>query len=235
MFYQQAEAQFVDKNSTPNIVLITATYGTGFPAADLADRFGTHFLIGGELHYLTRKGLVIGGGGQFIFGNNIKEDPLAGLRTPDGNIISQEREYGEVNISQRGYYLGADFGYLLSIGKNRSGIRMTLGGGLLYHKFRLKAGSGTIPQLEDPYVKGYDRLSSGPAIRQSIVYNYISTNRLLNFYAGIESIQGFTKNRRGYNYDLNTVSEGSRTDVIFAIKVGWHIPIFTGEGADIYY
>lgn len=230
-----AKAQFVEKGTTSDLILITATYGTGLPAGDLSDRFGLHFQIGGELHYLMKNGLVFGGGGQFIFGNNIKEDPLAGIRTSDGNIISQEREYAQVNISERGYYIGADAGYLFSFGKKRSGIRATVGGGLLYHKFRLKAGSGTVPQVEKPYVKGYDRLSSGPALRQSLVYNYLSENRLLNFYAGIECIEGFTKNRRGFNYDLNAASEESRTDIIIALKIGWHIPIYTNEADGIYY
>ena len=55
--------------------------------------------------------------------------------------------------------------------------------------------------MSKEYKKGYDRLTNGPAITEGISYLHCGSKRLINFSLGLECTQGFTQNRRDYNFD----------------------------------
>jgi hypothetical protein len=56
---------------------------------------------------------------------------------------------------------------------------------------------------------------------------YIGTKRLVNFCAGIELLEGITRDRRDYNFDSEGPSDKStRLDVLVGFKVGWIIPLY---------
>ena len=90
-------------------------------------------------------------------------------------------------------------------------------------------------QLTEEMEKGYDRLSTGFSLNQFIGYQYFGKTRLINFFAGIEGIQAFTKNRRGYNYDTQKVDTKERFDSMYGIKVGWIIPFYKKTTQEFYY
>ncbi|MCO6480491.1 MAG: hypothetical protein J5I94_27865 [Phaeodactylibacter sp.] len=223
-----------------NALLFKLSYAGHKPGGDMEARFGNNFSFGGGAELITGKGnWILGADFAYIFGSQVKEDVLASLRTPEGFIIGNNRNYADIQLRERGFYVGALVGKLIGIGKAnpRSGIRITLGAGLLQHKIRIQDDpSSGVPQLDENYKKGYDRLSNGLAFSQFIGYQILSLDKRVNFYAGLEFIQGFTMNRRDFNFDTRTKEDTERTDLLYGIRAGWVIPLFFGqEAGEVYY
>lgn len=221
-------------------VLINFTFGGQLPGGDLYDRFGANLNIGGRADYLTEKNnLIFGLEGYFLFGNTVKEDVLASLRTPNGLIISNDRTPTEVPLRERGFYIGGSIGKLFSLSQTnpRSGIRATVGVGLLQHKIRIQDDPvRQFAQLSEDYKKGYDRLSNGLAFNEFIGYQYLSLDKRINFYAGFEFTQALTQSRRDFNFDTRSQDTTERLDLLWGIRVGWVIPVYFGKTArEIYY
>ena len=225
-------AQEEEKTNAGGALLINATYAYQIPGADLVNRFGTSGGIGGGVDYMTGKhNLIFGVEAYYLFGTKVKEDVLANLRGPDGNIIGNNRTFAQVQLRERGFYFGALVGKLISLSKNnkRSGIRISLGMGLLQHKIRVQDDSRSVLQLEGDYLKGYDRLSNGLAFTEFIGYQYLDPNRLINFFAGFEFTQAFTKSRRDFDFLSMSKDEQKRKDFLYAFKVGWSLPFYIGK------
>ncbi len=232
-----------NRKNTYTALLIQANYGVHMPAGDLANRFGSNFSIGGGADILTEKGnWILGVKGNNLFGKNVKEDVLASLRDRDGFIIGNNEagsgNYALIVQRQRGLYLGGHIGKLIALSKKntRSGIRLTLGAGLLQHKVRIQDESGVANQIAGAYIKGYDQLSNGLALEQFIGYQHIGLSRGFNFYAGFEFTQAFTNNRRNFNFATRTKDTIKRFDALLGFRLGWLIPIYIGEkGEDLIY
>lgn len=235
-------AQSKSKN-TYSALLLNASYGFQTPSADLATRFGSNFSIGGGIDYLTeRKNWLIGIKGSNIFGKNVKEDVLASLRDRDGFIIGNSDagagSYALVVLRERGFHIGGHVGKLFTLSKKnpRSGIRATLGVGLLQHKIRIQDESGVAQAIANEYIKGYDQLSNGLALEQFIGYQHLSIDRGFNFFAGFEFIEGFTQSRRNFNFVTQSRDTAKRIDVLIGFRVGWTISFYIGEkGEDLIY
>ncbi len=101
----------------------------------------------------------------------------------------------------RGFYTIATVGKIFSLKRPNpnKGIHVKVGAGFMQHKLRMQFDSDKVPQLEDEYVKGYDQLHNGAMLMASIQYHVIAM-RNLSFYAGFDYVQGYTKNRRSWNY-----------------------------------
>lgn len=221
-----------------NSILLHISYSTQWPGADLAKDFGYNFNIGGGLEFMTGKGNWIAGfEGGYLFGQKVKNDVLKALRTPEGGIYGANRIFVSVQLRERGFYAGAMIGKLFSfVPGKRSGIRVTIGGGLLQHKIRIQDDSRAVPQIDGDYAKGYDHLSNGLAFNEFIGYQLINRKKTINFFVGIESTQGFTQNRRSYNFDTMQKDETKRFDLLTGVRVGWTLPIYTVDDPDeIYY
>lgn len=223
-----------------NLLALNFQFGIGTTAGDLNDRFGTTLSLGAGMDYITEKNnLILGWKGDFHFGNNVKEDILGGL-APLGFIFgSSLSPANELRRAQRGFYLGAHIGKIfpLSSKNKRSGIRLTVGGGLLQHRIRLQQDPlNFVPQIAGEYGRGYDRLTNGFALRQFLGYQLLGNDRLVNFTFGLEFIEGFTQNRRNFNFDEMAVDTDRRLDLIIGAKIGWTLPFYIGESTgEIYY
>lgn len=218
-----------DKKFTP--LSITLNFGFQKPANDLAQRFGNNLAVGGGAEYIRLpSGWLINLNASYIFGNVVNEDVLSKIRTSDGNIITDINTYADISLRERGLYTGANIGKIIKIhddGNHFGGIRLTLGAGWLYHKIRLQDNQNNVPQLATAYAKGYDRFTAGIAITQFIGYQMVSRDRTLNFYAGFEATEGFTKNQRGFNFDTQQRDDKKRQDILYGVKIGWQIILFS--------
>lgn len=225
-----------EKEKIPNVALFNVGYGFQVPGGDLSSDFGVSQDIAFGVAYIHQK-FLFGLEGNFLFGNKVKADPLAKLRTENGGIVTVNNELGQVVLSQRGYYFGGNIGMIVPVSsKNkRSGIRFTVGSGLFQHKIKIIDVTEGIRQLDPPYIKGYDRLTNGLAFKEFIGYQHFSTNRLLNFFVGIESVQAFTQNRRSYNFDTMTQDDSPRLDLLFGLRAGWCVPIFFDDPEERFY
>ena len=222
------------------LISYNVSYGAQLPAGDLADRFGFNYNLGNNVDLILASNWIIGLDAQFIFGTDVKENPLLNnVIGPEGFIYSNSFTPADIVLRERGFYFGAKAGRLFALSKNnkRMGIRATFGAGLLQHKIRIQDDPQVfVPQLDDTYKKGYDRLTNGLALEQFIGFQYLGILRRVNFYAGFEIMEGFTMNRRSFNFDTQMPDTTSRLDILYGFRLGWTLPFYVGENSEeIYY
>ena len=235
-------AQVSVKDSAVNASLVPIGYSYNWPGGDMVKRFGDNSLVGGGYWFKSKKNWIIGFTGNYIFGGDVKENNvLDGLMTENGFIIGEQGEPAVTDMFERGWMFVASVGKVISsvgasgfkLGPNpNSGLFMLFGAGTLQHKIRIESDAF---QLNKEFTRGYDRLSSGPCITQFLGYMHLSNNRLVNFYCGIESVQAWTKNRRGFNYDTMQNDNESRMDIFSGVRIGWILPLYKKVPDEFYY
>jgi len=235
-FAQQAFNQELQENPA---FLFGFEYGYHLVGGDLIQRFGSNLNIGGIISYLPQnKNYHFGIKASYYFGDTVKQDVLEHLRDKNGYILGINYEYAQVKLRQRGFETSAFISKVFPFGNqnSRTGLRVDLGIGLYQHWIRLQDDFVTAAQLNDPYDKGYDRLSNGLSLTQFVGYQYISKDKRINFYAGFDFLQAFTKNRRYYDFATMGVDTENRTDLMFGLKAGWILPIYIEKSPEtIYY
>lgn len=238
VFGQDDEDSSAHKAIADHIWNIDALCGIDFPAADMAKRFGTSYRIGFGLKNKTSSNWIYGAKFEFIMGKQIKEDSLLyGVKTASGNVIAQSGDLMNIGIFERGYQVGIQVGKILPIAmlNKNSGPMILVSTGFMQHRIKLFDKDLSFPQINDGYYKGYDRLTNGMYIDEFIGYNYFSTNKLVNVYAGFNMTQGFTKGRRDFLYDVMRTDNASRKDLLFGFKLGWVITIYRKSVEETYY
>jgi hypothetical protein len=224
-----------------NGILFNLSYAYHSPGGDLGKRFGDHFSVGSGLEFISDKGhWLFGLGMNYYFGNQVGENPLSALQNDQGGIIGNNRSYADIQLRMRGFYTGVHLGKLIPLGfaNPRSGIRVTVSAGLLQHKIRIQDDPlSFVPQLDEEYKKGYDRLSNGLSFTEFVGYQLLSTNKRINFFAGLELTQGFTMSRRDFDFSMRQQDTTERLDLNVGFRVGWILPFYVGERAseEVYY
>jgi hypothetical protein len=196
---------------------------------DYAKTFGDYSSVGFGGMLKTKNNWVLSGEGNFLFGSDIRATSILDqLVTSGGYISSASGNPGNYKVNMRGlsFYLQGGRVFAWNKKNMNSGILLKGGIGFLQHKIGINLNEKNIPQLDENYAKGYDRLSNGVSFNQFIGYNHQSVNRLINFYAGIEFMQAQTVNRRGFNYDEMKVDKGVKLDQSISFRFGWMIPIY---------
>ena len=215
---------------------IDFSYGINQPVDILAQRFGNASSIGLGINvFNVARGFRYGINGNYFFGSDVKEDVLAPFRTTDGNILSDLNTYSSVLLRERGSYIGADIGKIFkfrSSGDYFHGISLNFGVGMLMHQIRIQNDNKDALQIQGAYTSGYDRLTMGAAIEQSLAYNYISHDKTVNFFLRLEATEGLTKNQRGYNFDTHQFDTATRLDILLAARIGWSFALFAHFQAD---
>jgi hypothetical protein len=222
------------------INLLEFKYGFHVPSGDLGDRFGSNSDIGltiQSVHAESR--LFFGIEGMYMFGNNVKEDVLSGLRTFDGTIIGIDGLPGDINLKERGYYVGVNAGKIFPTTSNKNkltGIRAQIGAGFLQHKIRVQDNAETIPALSKKYLQGYDRLTNGPAIRLGLGYHYQSPTNNFQFHIMGDLYGAQTESRRDYDYPTGQYLDQKRTEVLGGLSLAYVVSISRASKPDnIYY
>ncbi len=236
-FTLNIKAQYSIRDSSISFPMVGVTFAYQKPGGDLVDRFGNNFNIGTVFQLKLRNNWVIGMEGDFLFSDHVKENNfLNKYLTPDENIIDGNGHYALVNLVERGLKIEMKAGKIIPVmGPNKnSGLMTTLGIGYLQHKILIETPQSSIPYLEEEYRKGYDRLSTGLSITEFLGYINFGNKRLINFYAGLEFTQAFTKNRRSMNFDTGLNDNKSRLDLFFGLRIGWVIPIYKRSADKIY-
>jgi hypothetical protein len=219
--------------------LVEMGYARQFTSGDLGDRFGNDWSIELGVDYIAEgSNWTYGIFGQYLFGSIVKEDVLASLRTSSGFVIGNQRDPTDVQLRMRGHFGGLRVGRIISLGGDnpRSGLKLAFGAGWMTHWIRIqKDPTQAINQLIGDYKTGYDRRSAGPALYQFLGYQNLSLSGRVNFYFGAEFFEGFTQERRDFNFTNENTFEKNRLDLIAGIRVGLIIPIYISEGREIYY
>jgi hypothetical protein len=238
MNFYSVSAQFNIRDSSVSFFMLGGTFAYQIPGGDLADRFGNNFNAGGTFQWKTKSNWIFGIDGNFIFGEDVKENTiLSGISTSQGYIIGEGGFYADVYLYERGFMFQAKGGKIFPvIGPNpNSGLMATLGVGLLQHKIRIEDKGNTAPQVSDDYKKGYDRLTNGLSLTQFLGYANFGNHRLINFQAGFEFTEAFTKSRRNFDFDTMERDDKSRFDLLIGIRVAWIIPLYKRTPSEYYY
>ncbi len=233
----KATAQVSIKDSSIATPLIGVSYSYQMPASDMADRFGNNSAIQLNVDYKTQKQWIFGVNGSYFFGKSINEKGIFdSIVTSDGNIINRNGEFADIRLYERGFTISATGGRMFAFKKPNpnSGIVVNFGVGFIQHKIRIETIGNNVPQLSTEYKKGYDRLTNGILLSENIGYLYLSNNRLLNFYFGFECMQGFTKSRRSYDYDLMKQDTKKRLDILYGGKIAWILPLYKKAPQEFY-
>jgi hypothetical protein len=132
--------------SQKKAMLLDFSYGFNYPLEDMQKRFGESNVLGAGLESISYESKVfMGVDGGYFFGNTVKEDVLAQLRSGDGNIIGLNGLPGDVSLKERGYFIGAHAGKIFSTTDKKSsltGIRTQLGLGFIQHKISVVETKG---------------------------------------------------------------------------------------------
>jgi len=228
-----------NKNNQPDCLLFKLGYGVQLPSGELANRFGSVNAVTSGMEFIAKKtNLILGVTGQLLFGSTVKDTPLRGLLTNEGYIIGNDRNPADIQLRARGFYLGGEVGKLFSLSPHnqRAGLRVNLGLGFLQHKIRIQDDpTRKVAALADNYKKGYDRLTNGFAVQQVIGYQHMSQDRRMNYLIALECTEGFTANRRSFNFDTRMHDSAKRFDVLIGIRAVWMLPFYFEKGETIEY
>ncbi len=236
--FAEAQRSTSIRDTTIALVAVQASYAHQWPGGDLATRFGANSNIGLGAYRKFRSNWLMGAEGSFLFGNKVVEPGiLRNVINSAGQIIDQDGVMADVFLFERGWTAFGFVGKLLPVvGPNpNSGIVLKLGGGFMRHKVRVQTQQNVVPQLEDEYLEGYDRLCAGPAAMGYVGYHHLGNRRLVNFHFGLEVMMGFTESLRAYNFDTEQYNTPKRTDVLTGIRVGWSLPIYRRDDDRFHY
>ena len=237
-------AQKSMKDSTISFGYISLVYNAAAPGGDMAERFGFTHLIGGEVGLKFENNFYLNAGAKFLFGNVVKEDIAANVITRIGTdetgfttmALGADGRFAEVRIWERGFTIPVTFGKIFSLSDKapNSGIYVEAGGQFIQHKVLLEVIGNNVPYLDQEHRKGYDRKSNGFGFVEGFGYRFFSKTRTINFFAGFELSQNFTRSRRSVNYDTGLRDDRLRTDLLYSFKVGWTFPIYRAAPDDYY-
>lgn len=226
------------KSKAVTTPIIGFHYKGNFPGADMTDKWGFNNTLGGDVAIKLKSNLEFGLDGGFIFGSTFKDSSIfENVINSYGTITAASGAPGDVFFYLRGMNINMHVGYVFSqLGHNpNSGLWVNVGAGYMFHKIRIESLFDDVVFLEGDYRKGYDKLTMGFTTKEFIGYLFQHNRRFLNFYAGFEFVQGFTKNVRTYNFDTKGVEDAPRLDYLNSFKIGWMIPIYKGETNEYYY
>jgi hypothetical protein len=231
-------AQFQVRDSSLFNPHFAVSYGVHFPSGDMADRFGINQSLGLGFHIKSKTNWYYGIQANYIFGKDVTEPNLIqNLLTADGELLDNQGQITNLFIQQRGFAVTANGGKLINTKRvnPNSGFLLLGGVGFLQHKIRLEHQETYVKQLDGEYEKGYDRLTNGLTLYQFAGYFFMSNNRLINMYGGIEAYQAFTQNRRDLNFDTMTRDTARRKDILVGFRLGWVLNLYRRSPDKFYY
>ena len=226
------------KSNRERVFHMGFSFGYHMPGGDLADRFGNSSMIGVHANYKLRNNWMFGLEGSFFFSDEVNETgKLADIQSEDGEIFDRSGAISTLLFFERGFTVVSTLSRIFEMPFSpnpNSGIMLQGGVGLLQHKIRIEHQNNDIPQLDDQYTKGYDRLSNGLTLKESIGWYNLSNSRLTNFFFGFEMYQAFTQSRRDYNFDLKRKDTRQRLDLLYGFKLVWFLPVYKRMATDYY-
>lgn len=218
-------------------------YTYQLPQGYLASRYGTVHNVGFGGVLKTNKNWLYGIEASYQFGTDVNADVaqsiLINLSNSNGTISNLNGAPGMVILGEQGINTFVKAGKLFPVGKENpnSGISIMFGIGFLSHKINITIPQNNVPTLTNDLKKGYDRLTMGFALTQFVGYHFQGQNRMTNFYLGLDIIEGFTQNVRGFNYDTRQTDTGMHFDIFIGPKLCWMIPMYltTKDQDEFYY
>ena len=213
-------------------------YTHQLPIGKLAERFGDNSAISFSFMQEKENNIFYGVQGSYLFGNNVKDTTIFdNIATSTGAIIGADGKYANVNLMERGFDAHLFIGYALHLNKqNLSGLYFSAGIGFLQHQIFIDTKNQNIPQLNEEYKKGYDRLTNGMSSKWEATYRYYDKSGNFQIYAGINMTLAYTSMRREYQFDnMKYIPKIKNWDKLAGMKIGVIIPIHRKNEEEFHY
>lgn len=219
--------------------LFGASLGINNAQGDWSQQFGNSYTVGAHVGRKFQSNFTVSMEWDFLFGSDIpnRNGALNNLLTENGNLINLNGSYAQINVNQRGSFinLGVEKTTRMLSPNLNSGLNFGLYGGYAWHWLNVDNVGNDSPQVLDEYEKGYDRLSQGFQLRQSIGYIYLSESRLVNFKLSLELSEIWSRDMRAYYYPTGQLSDELQFNLLYSLKLKWYIPIYLGGKTQEYY
>ncbi len=225
------------KGTADKFPFVYATYSVQAPGGDMADKYGLCSDIGGGLGLKTSSNWIFSLEGSYLFGNEVKEDPLLSISNSDGGITDRYGAPAQIFMRMSGFHFRGIFGKIIPVlGSNKnSGLLLKGSVGMMQHRIFYSNTGNNTPQILDSYTDGYDRMCNGFAVTEFIGWQQFSEKKFYNFFAGFEFTQGFTQNQRQWDFATNQKIDDPRLDLLYAFRVGIMIRLKSRQSTDYYY
>ncbi len=232
-------AQVSPADSSIGAFIPNFAFSYQFPGGDMAQEFGSNATIGGGFLLKSKTNWLLSADFNYIFGGTVKNEAeiLKMVLNKDGYIIDGNGTYALYSVYERGYSINLRVGKILNLlsANPNSGVMLMGGAGFLSHFVKIDNQHRTAPQVSGDYAKGYDHLRGGFTFNEFVGYFFMGNSRVLNFYAGFEFYQAFTRSQRDYTFDLMRKDTKKYTDLFYGIKIGWMIPVYKRSPRAYYY
>jgi hypothetical protein len=230
-------AQMSVRDSSIYTPMVGVSYAFQMPAGDMVTRFGNNSSLCLHVDFKSKSYLILGVNGGYFFGNTVKEDIFKNIANKDGSITGRDGQLADVRLWERGFNVSGTIGGMFKHFKKpnpNTGLIFNIGFGFIQHKIRIETIGNGVPQLDTQYKKGYDRLTNGFLLTENLGYLFLSNNRLLNFSISLECMEGFTQNRRSYNFDTMEHDSKKRLDILYGARIAWILPLYRKPPAAYY-
>ena len=224
-----AKAQLSTKDSTRSAQLWALCPGTVHPMGAVAQTYST--VASADVEYLrkTREGIFYGVQFKALYGNAVKnaDSIFSGLTDGDGNFLGVNGEFANIQAGMSGGMLMVELGKLFAPKYNpNSGWLWIQGIGVAQHKIGLRDQRGTLPQLQSPFIEGYDRLHLGGYTTSSLRYLHLDNNERVNWSINVNASLGVSRSIRGFNIDSGMADTNFKFDAFLGCSFQWYIPIY---------
>ena len=204
--------------------------------------YGPALATGVRVEGATAKGWVGALYGDVSYGNDVRVDPIAALRTPLG-ILGDEGGRArpvDVPLRARGFRVAALGGYQANFGKSLLGWRLLAGPSYTQHNIRIQNDATlTTSNLRSDYKPGYDRRAGGLGASAEVALLMAPPSRRYVAYVAATANVFGSRPLRSVQFDLRRQAPASGTDVGLGARVGFVAVLFRpsslSDAEDIYY
>ena len=209
-----------------SFILMRVGGGFYLTGADLAKGFPQFASLPVGIYYKSASNVTMGVNFTPFWGNKVSYNNLFGdMLGPSGELLDQNGYPTIIRYYMRGNSTTATIGKLIGGKANKPGkFEIAIGAGFMQHYVKMQFDAGKTPQLEGAYAKGYDRLTNGLQLVQHFRWHYLNPETI-SLFVGLDVSQGFTQNRRNWNYGDYGPDKRTRFDFYSGLSAGIIIPM----------
>ena len=228
--------------SAQRYVGVGADFGGIIREGNWADTYGPALVTGARVEVASARGWLIDLHGDLLYGNRVKIDPLAGLRT-DVGILGDESDRArpvDIALRSRGFRVATLFGYQRVYGASNLGWRALVGPSYTVHNIRIQDDATlTTSNLRSDYKRGYDRRAGGwgglgefgGVLTQPDRQTTLFLTATVNVFRAVPL--------RSTQFDLQVQAPAPAIDVALGLKVGVVVALYRPtsreQAEEIYY
>lgn len=212
--------------------MVGVGYAPLVPLADMAERFDLTSSLGISFGHKSKNNIYISGEVDYLFGAAVKENVLVNITDRNGQLPVYTGGFYPPELLLRGLTAFVTVGKVIALNENNSGsgLRLDLGVGYMQHRIAMPGTLESVPQVSGDYADGYDRFTSGFALREAVSYHFLNKRGTVCFSIGLEFTQGFTRGQRNFQFDIREGYDRPRSDFLLGPRITWYLPIFHYSG-----